>query len=163
MTVFLCGFMGCGKSTTGKILAKNLGLSYIDSDEFIVEQEGMTIPEIFEKKGEPYFRKVEAEVIKSLCGKNAVVSCGGGAMLNSDTAAYARENGCVVFMDVPFESCYERIKGDSNRPIVINSTPEELKQLYFKRYPIYRQNATIMAECLSTPLNSAEIIKNLLS
>ena len=98
MTVFLCGFMGCGKSTTGKILAKNLGLSYIDSDEFIVEQEGMTIPEIFEKKGEPYFRKVEAEGIKSLCGKNAVVSCGGGAMLNSDTAAYARENGCVVFM-----------------------------------------------------------------
>ena len=163
MTVFLCGFMGCGKSTTGKILAKNLGLSYIDSDEFIVEQEGMTIPEIFEKKGEPYFRKVEAEVIKSLCGKNAVVSCGGGAMLNSDTAAYARENGCVVFMDVPFESCYERIKGDSNRPIVINSTPEELKQLYFKRYPIYRQNATIRAECLSTPRNSAEIIKNLLS
>ena len=53
MTVFLCGFMGCGKSTTGKILAKNLGLSYIDSDEFIVEQEGMTIPEIFEKNGEP--------------------------------------------------------------------------------------------------------------
>lgn len=50
MTVFLCGFMGCGKSTTGKILAKNLGLSYIDSDEFIVEQEGMTIPEIFEKR-----------------------------------------------------------------------------------------------------------------
>ena len=104
MTVFLCGFMGCGKSTTGKILAKNLGLSYIDSDEFIVEQEGMTIPEIFEKKGEPYFRKVEAEVIKSLCGKNAVVSCGGGAMLKGFPELVTEAVGAPCYVaDDPIE------------------------------------------------------------
>ena len=79
MTVFLCGFMGCGKSTTGRMAARKLGLGYGDTDELIVKKEKMTIPEIFELKGEAYFRSVEAETVKSLCGKNMIVSCGGGS------------------------------------------------------------------------------------
>ena len=76
MTVFLCGFMGCGKSTVGSLLAKKLGCGFCDTDELVVKSQGMTIPEIFAQKGEPYFRKVEAETVKSLCGKNTVVACG---------------------------------------------------------------------------------------
>lgn len=63
MTIFLCGFMGCGKTTVGEILAKKLGLPLIDTDAYIVEQEGKSIPDIFAQDGEPYFRKKEAEAI----------------------------------------------------------------------------------------------------
>ena len=70
MTIFLCGFMGCGKSTIGKLLAKAMGLLYIDSDEYIVEQEKMTIPQIFEKYGEPVFRQKEAQALKLKSKKN---------------------------------------------------------------------------------------------
>lgn len=74
MTIFLCGFMGCGKTTVGEILAKKLGLPLIDTDAYIVEQEGKSIPDIFAQDGEPYFRKKEAEAIRTLCTQNAVIS-----------------------------------------------------------------------------------------
>ena len=90
MTVFLCGFMGCGKSTIGKLAAKKLGCGFFDTDELIVEHENMSIPEIFAKKGEEYFRRVEADIVKSVCGKTAVIACGGGAMLNSESAKGCR-------------------------------------------------------------------------
>ena len=75
--IVLSGFMGCGKTTVGEILAKQLGLPLIDTDAYIVEQEGRSIPEIFAQEGEPYFRKVEAQAIRTLCTKNAVIACGG--------------------------------------------------------------------------------------
>ena len=113
--------MGCGKSTVGKLAAKKLGCGFCDTDDLIVKIEEMTIPEIFEQKGEPHFRKVEAELVKSLCGKTVVAACGGGAMLNPDTAKAAAEAGAkVIYLDVPFETCYSRIEGDTNRPIVQN-------------------------------------------
>ncbi|MDE6019942.1 MAG: shikimate kinase [Ruminococcus sp.] len=143
MTIFLCGFMGCGKTTVGHELSKQLNLPLIDTDEAIVIREEMSIPEIFEKKGEPYFRKVEAETVRSLCLKNAVVACGGGAMLNADTAAAARESGAaVIFIDVSFEECYSRIKNDTNRPIVQKNTKEQLREIFNSRSGIYRSNAT---------------------
>lgn len=159
MTVYLCGFMGCGKTTSGKILSKKLGLAYLDSDEEIVKKEGMTIPEIFEKMGEPYFRKSEAEIIKGFINHKAVVSCGGGAMLNSDTAESVSERGgIIVFIDVPFDVCYERIKGDSNRPIAAQSTREQLLERYNTRYPIYLKNSDIRVECDCSPMEAAERI-----
>ena len=63
MTLYLCGFMGCGKTTVGKIISKKLGLAYFDSDEEIVAKEKMTIPEIFDKMGEPYFHAVAVQCL----------------------------------------------------------------------------------------------------
>ena len=63
MTVFLCGFMGCGKTTVGRLAAKKLGCGFCDTDDLIVEDQKMSIPDIFAEKGEPYFRQVEAEKI----------------------------------------------------------------------------------------------------
>ena len=74
MTVFLCGFMGCGKSTSGKLAAKKLGCGFCDTDDLIVRTLDMSIPDIFEQKGEPFFRKTEAEIVKSLCGKTIVAA-----------------------------------------------------------------------------------------
>ncbi|MBQ8348115.1 MAG: shikimate kinase [Ruminococcus sp.] len=159
MTVFLCGFMGCGKSTIGKLAAKKLGCGFCDTDDLIVRTLDMTIPEIFAQKGEPFFRKTEAEIVKSLCGKTTVAACGGGAMLNPDTAKAAKESGsAVIFLDVPFEMCYERIKDDTNRPIVMNSTKEELEKLYNDRRSIYINNSTIRLECCGSPVEIAEQI-----
>ena len=106
MAVFLCGFMGCGKSTIGRLAAKKLGCGFCDTDELIVEKLGMSIPEIFEQKGEPFFRQQEAETVQSLGLKKTVVSTGGGALLNDTTAEVAKNNGTVIFLDVPFEVCY---------------------------------------------------------
>ncbi|MBR3970717.1 MAG: shikimate kinase [Ruminococcus sp.] len=158
MTVFLCGFMGCGKTTVGRIAAKKLGYGFCDSDELIVEREGMSIPEIFAEKGEPYFRQAEAEVIKSLCGKNIIVACGGGAMLNPDTAAAAAKAGAVIFIDLDFEACYERISGDENRPIVISSTKEELEERFNARYDVYMKHSTMQIDGSGSPLSTAELI-----
>ena len=156
MTIFLCGFMGCGKTTVGEILAKKLGLPLIDTDAYIVEQEGKSIPDIFAQDGEPYFRKKEA--IRTLCTQNAVISCGGGAMLNPDSADYARKNGAVVLLDESFDTCYGRIQGDTNRPIVQRSTREELHQLFDKRSGTYRAHASHVIPGGVSPEEMAERI-----
>lgn len=159
MTIFLCGFMGCGKSTIGQILAKKSGCGFCDTDELIVKNQGMTIPEIFSQKGEPYFRTVEAETVKSLCGKNTVVACGGGAMQNSETAEAVKNNdGTIVYLNVPFDVCYDRIKNDKNRPIVVNNTKEQLEEIYNNRRDIYMKNSTVMVEAVGSPAEIATSI-----
>lgn len=160
MTIFLCGFMGCGKTTIGKILAKKMGCSFYDTDELIVENQGMTIPEIFAQKGEPYFREVEADIVKSMCGKKAVVACGGGAMINPDTAKAVKDAGeTIVFLDVDFDTCYERICGDSNRPIASSSTKDELKERFDKRYVLYKNHSTIQIDACGSPMETAEAVR----
>ena len=80
MKISLIGFMGCGKTTVGRLLSKRLGIPFFDLDELVVEREGMSIPEIFKKKGERVFRKLESQVLKELLLKNIsfVLSTGGG-------------------------------------------------------------------------------------
>lgn len=158
MTVFLCGFMGCGKSTVGKLAAKKLGCGFCDTDGLIVEDQKMSIPEIFAEKGEPYFREVEANIVKSVCGKKAVVACGGGAMLNPDTAKAASESGVVVYLDVDFETCYERISNDKNRPIAASSTKEELEERFNTRRVLYLKHSDIQIDCSGSPIETADKI-----
>lgn len=135
--IFLCGFMGCGKSTVGKILARKMHVQCVDLDKYIEDKEGMTIPEIFEKKGEPYFREIETKALAEFKELGGIVATGGGALLSEENGRVAKEAGMVVFIDTFFESCYERIKDDPNRPIAYNSTKEELKERYDYRRPLY--------------------------
>lgn len=139
--IYLCGFMGCGKSHIGRMLAKECCAVFIDLDKYITDKKKMTIPEIFEKYGEPYFRELEAKYIKEFKGRT-IIATGGGAMLRDETAAFAREKGLVFFLNASFDTCYKRIAGDTNRPIVMNNTKEQLKAIYDARLPIYRKNST---------------------
>lgn len=159
MTVFLCGFMGCGKTTVGKKLAELCGCSYYDMDEVIVKKAGMTIPEIFEKYGEPHFRSLETEILEELSDISGIVSCGGGVMINSINADIAKKKGIVIFLDVPFEICYQRISGDKNRPIVQSNTKEQLEELFNIRHKKYSENSTITVECSEGPLGIAKKIQ----
>ncbi|MCH5203157.1 MAG: shikimate kinase [Oscillospiraceae bacterium] len=135
--------MGCGKSHIGRMLASRLGMKLIDLDRYIVNAEKMTIPEIFEQFGEPHFRALEAKYIREL-SEGFIVATGGGALLNCETAKFARESGISVYINTSFETCFDRIKGDKNRPLVVKNTPEQLRELYNARAPIYRQNSTFM-------------------
>lgn len=161
-TVFLCGFMGCGKSTVGKLLAKKLGCGFVDMDEYIVEKQGMSISQMFAEKGEDYFRNAETEAVKELSEKSGVIACGGGAMLRKVNADIANSAGTVVFIDVPFERCYARISGDKNRPIVANNTKEELGLIFEGRAPVYKENSALTADGSGSPEEIAERIINAL-
>lgn len=143
MSVYLCGFMGCGKSHIGRMTAKLLGMKFIDLDRYIVNAQGLTIPEIFDKFGEPHFRVLEAKYIRELA-EGCVVATGGGALINDETAKYARENGVSVYINTAFELCYRRISGDKNRPLVVKNTKEQLRELYETRSKIYKRNSTFM-------------------
>ena len=90
MTIYLCGFMGCGKSTIGKLLAQKTGLKFTDLDDYIEETEKMSIPEIFASKGESYFREKEAKAVKDLSAENSVVACGGGTIINDNSGPHCK-------------------------------------------------------------------------
>ena len=145
--LILCGFMGCGKSTVGRRLAKLSGREFIDMDSFIEEQQGMSIPEIFAKQGEQSFRQMEQQAAAML-GKrrHTVVSTGGGFLTREQTVQALRQNGgfeAVVFLDCSFETCYQRIK-DSDRPLVRANSREGLEQIFLQRQQRYREVADLI-------------------
>ena len=158
MKLYLCGFMGCGKSRIGRELAKKTGMAFADLDAYIVEHEKMSIPEIFDRSGEPYFRSLEAKYIAEM-PDNSVVALGGGAIINENTAKTARETGKVIFLDVDFETCYKRIKDDSNRPLAFNNPKEKVKDLYDTRRPIYSERSDIIIKAAGTPAKIIDKIK----
>ena len=128
--LILCGFMGCGKSHIGRMLARECTAVFIDLDRYIVDNQKMTIPEIFAQKGEPYFRDLEAQYIRNFRGRT-IVATGGGAILR-----------------------------DSNRPLVVNNTKEQLKAIYDSRLPVYRKNSTFEVNAnASDRIIAGEIIK----
>lgn len=144
MLIALCGFMGCGKSTLGKVLAQKLGFDFVDTDEYIERDCGMSISSIFEKYGEEAFRDMEHNAIQSLSEReNLVVALGGGLpILDKNKAALSAM--FVVFIDTPFEVCYERIAGDGTRPIAAAGDKSHLRELYEGRLEHYKAVANIV-------------------
>ena len=138
--IYLCGFMGCGKSHIGCMLSEKLNCTLVDLDAYIEEKEGKTIPEIFADEGEPHFRSLEEKYIREM-PLNSVVATGGGAVINPVTAESARNAGTLVFIDADFEVCYDRIKGDAHRPLVVKNTKEQLEALFNTRREIYLKHS----------------------
>lgn len=159
-SVYLCGFMGCGKSHVGRQLAAALGREFVDLDRYIINAERMTIPFIFEKFGEPHFRRLEAKYIRELSG-DKVVATGGGALINDETAEYARQSGLSVYINTSFEICYNRIKDDANRPLAVKNTKRQLEELYNTRDVIYRRNAMCMVNGCTTDTTITDEISKL--
>ncbi len=141
--VILCGFMGCGKSTVGTLLAQKLNYTFLDSDKVIEQREKMTVSEIFAVQGEEYFRTVETAVIKELCKQNSqVIATGGGAVLNPQNADVLRDNGTVFFLDVTPKTVLERLKDDTSRPLLQKKDKESaVRELMNIRRPIYIKNS----------------------
>ncbi|MBQ5333998.1 MAG: shikimate kinase [Oscillospiraceae bacterium] len=151
MTIYLCGFMGCGKTTAGRALADMMSLEYTDMDAYIEKKAGMSIPQIFAEKGEDSFRRMETEAVAELGKAGGIIACGGGAMLKEINAKTAAEYGTVVYIDVPYDACYDRISGDTNRPIVMANTKESLEEIYNDRVPLYIAHSQIKADGTGSP------------
>lgn len=143
--IYLIGFMGAGKSSVSRAMTEISGLDEVDMDAAIVSREGMTIPEIFEKKGEEYFRKAETEVLKELAGRQGViVSCGGGTILKEENRKLMKKSGEVVFLSASPETIYERVKNGKNRPLLNgHMNVEYIRGLMEKRMPSYQQAKTM--------------------
>ena len=136
--IFLVGFMGSGKSTVGRILAKRLKVPFVDIDEEIEIREGLTIPQIFSLKGEGYFRNLEVEVLKdiTLSLPSFVAATGGGLGANPEAMEFMKRHGVVVWLDIPFETFLRRTAKDTNRPLLKRSV-EELRELFDRRKKVY--------------------------
>ncbi len=148
-SIFVCGFMASGKSTLGKEIAAKLDWEFCDLDLVIEEKEEKRIREIFEEKGEAYFRKKEWEYLLELT-KNfkGVVALGGGALHNQMVLDHLKLNGLLLFVDTPLEQITERVLNSIERPILFDSRGKiksketlfaELKALYSVREKFYNQ------------------------
>ena len=152
MTIFLIGFMGCGKSTVGRRLAAKLGFDFVDMDASIEQQQGRTISEIFAEEGEAEFRRMESEFIRSFShAKDAVVATGGGAPCFSDNMDRMKEIGSVVYMKMSPNCLAGRLRmGRFKRPKLATLTDEELvpyiTRTLEEREPYYRQ-ASVVIDC----------------
>lgn len=136
--IYFIGFMGSGKSTTGKKLAASMGWSFIDLDKKIEEETGKTIPEIFSYHGEDYFRKVEAEVLRSLKShKETIIATGGGAPCHSDNMSFMLETGLTVYLKLTPIQLKDRLSGSkTERPLIKGLSSEELLSFIEKKLVI---------------------------
>lgn len=120
--IYLIGFMGCGKSAVSAEIAARLGFLRLETDDEIVRREGMPITEIFEKRGEAYFRDAEARLILETCKTcGMVVSCGGGAALRRENADAMKAGGTVALLTASPETVLLRVSGDDTRPLLLGN------------------------------------------
>jgi shikimate kinase len=138
--IYLVGFMGCGKSTVGRALAEELGWKFFDLDEEIEKQAGMTIPEVFEKQGEPAFRSMETQALRkrvqnAIMGRPQVISLGGGAFTIAENYDLAENHGITIWLDTPFEVAARRVAAEGNRPLA--KDPARFRDLYESRREAY--------------------------
>ncbi len=142
--IILMGFMGAGKTTVGKKLAKELSCEFIDTDELIEKEQGCKISEIFEKDGEAAFRDLETELLKRLQGseKEFVLSIGGGMPVREENRKLLQSLGTVIYLKTSKEEIIRRVSGDTGRPLLQGGRLEEkVTALMNAREQIYIETA----------------------
>ena len=144
--LILIGFMGVGKSSLGRLLAKKLNLKFFDTDFILEKKTKMKVFEIFNKKGEPYFRNLEKKVVLNLLNKkNSVISLGGGAF-NEKVMKVAQKNSVTIWLNWSAKTLIDRIKKNNKRPVASNLSNNQLKNLLINRSKIYSK-ANYKIEC----------------
>lgn len=124
--VILTGFMGSGKSTVGRIVAKRLGYEFRDLDAVIMDEAGLSINDIFSRHGEAHFRSFESRAVERIAGSTGlVVATGGGAVISPTNRGLFRSSGIVINLTASMESILERLRGDSTRPLLQGHDREE--------------------------------------
>jgi len=139
--IFIIGSMGSGKTSIGKILAKNNHLSFLDTDHEIIRSCGYSIPDIFEKFGEEHFRNLETEQLRKMDTiENHVISTGGGIVLKDDNKKLIKSLGLIIFLDINISSQMDRVKNRKNRPLLNDmNLKDNLLSLKKIRDPIYKK------------------------
>lgn len=155
--IFLIGFMGAGKSTIAKTLQTMLGMELVEMDARIVEEQGMSINDIFAQYGEDHFRDIESQLILDIGTEgNTIVSCGGGVVVRPQNTEYMKKSGKIVFLSATPETIYERVKNSTDRPILNgHMNVAYIAELMEKRRELYENAADI---CIETDGKSKEEI-----
>ncbi|MFN4210045.1 MAG: shikimate kinase [Devosia sp.] len=162
----LVGMMGAGKTTVGRRLANRLGRHFLDSDEEIEKAAQMSIPEIFEQRGEPEFRAGETRVIaRVLKESNVVLATGGGAFVNGETRALVKAEAISIWLKAEVDILFERVSRRSNRPLLKTANPREtLEKLIEDRYPIYAEaDVTVISRDVPQDVVAGDVIDAVLA
>ncbi len=147
--IILSGFMGSGKTTVGRVLARSLRMHFVDMDRYIEEKAGRSVKEIFAENGEAYFRALEARTVRELAKeKRYVVASGGGTLMDPENVRAFREGGgTVYFLDVPAAALKERLKNDTKRPLLqVPDRNAVIDRLLLERRPKYLAGADRIVE-----------------
>jgi shikimate kinase len=163
--IALIGFMGSGKTTVGRVLSKQLEMKFVDLDKLVAAREKKTIPEIFEEKGEEYFRRLEREIVaEESRDNNTVISTGGGIIIDNENIKNLKKSSFVVYLDCEIDCIYERIKHSKTRPLILNAENvyEKINELYERRKMLYTISAdyTVKIDKNSNLYDTVEMIKN---
>ncbi|MCR4277198.1 MAG: shikimate kinase [Candidatus Roizmanbacteria bacterium] len=143
MKIILIGFMGSGKTTVAKILAKKLGLEVIEMDDLIINRSGKSIDQIFKDDGENWFRELESQIaIDQRNKENVVISTGGGVVINAENIKNLKINGKIIFLKTSFSEIKKRLKNIDDRPLFKNKRSAE--KLFKFRQKLYEKNADLI-------------------
>jgi shikimate kinase len=137
----LVGFMGTGKSSVGRLAAELLQFEFVDTDQLIETQCGMTVEEIFKKQGEPAFRELERQIVQNLAQREkTVIATGGGLVAYPSNLASLKTHALVVCLWASPETIWERVKEQTHRPLLQTADPlGKIRDLFAQRDPLYRQ------------------------
>lgn len=147
--IILTGFMGCGKSSVGFKLSYYLRRTLLDTDKWIEKKQGMSISEIFDKYGESAFRQMETDCLKELLQTedHQIIATGGGLPIREENHELLKQLGWVYYLKVTPEVVYERLQGDTTRPLLQGDNPmEKIESLLNVREPVYEQCADFVIE-----------------
>lgn len=147
--IILTGFMGCGKTSVGIRLSYALRRTLIDTDKWIEKKQGKTVSEIFAGEGEEAFRRMESECIRELIGTadGQIISTGGGLPVREENRRLLGELGRVYYLKVTPECVYERLRGDTTRPLLQGENPrEKIRELLESREAFYQEGADVTIE-----------------
>ncbi len=153
MSVILIGMPSCGKSTLGVLLAKRLGLRFIDSDLLIQEREGMLLHDIIESRGKEEFIRIENEVNCSVTAKNAVISTGGSAVYGDEAMRHLAALGKVVYIRISCETMLSRLGDYVHRGVVLRNG-STLEDMFAERSPLYEKYADIIIDVCDNDTNT---------
>jgi shikimate kinase len=164
-TIYLVGFMGCGKTSVGKQLSKRLEVPPYDVDTTVESQRGQTIKEIFRNEGEEAFRNYESLAIRQLPLEHAVVMTGGGAVVREENLTYMKSKGTVIYLKTSFPVLWNRLMREEERkkrPLLLTNTKENILQLYNERRNHYeKSDITILTDDLTTEEVCEQILNEL--
>ena len=161
--IILCGFMASGKTSVAKALSKELGYPYIDTDELIVKESKMSIPEIFDKYGEDYFRDLEFDTANKLKDfNNTIISTGGGMLTFDRNVEVLKEVGTIIHIKREFDDIYQSLLKDKTRPLAQQKTKEELKCVTKEEvlnHPVWKMGPSITVNSANLSNKAMEVFE----